>query len=201
MAAAAPLTRGTRGRKPQATTPVIAGPVPAGPGLPLATPGRRSSARARHRGRVENAAVMEAAGATVGGGEGTGGAGHVRGDGLRLWRPRGRGLFNDCAAAPLQCRSAARACRGGHVTPVAGLPPYPVIGRGSGAPREVPGPRPNLAAPTATADMEAVGEQAGQGLAEAGGQERGEGPTSRWQGVAAEDGSAQGTGQLRAETE
>ena len=57
---------------------------PAGPGHSPAALGRRTAARARHRGRVEDAAVLEAAGATGGGGEGTGGAGHVRGGGLRL---------------------------------------------------------------------------------------------------------------------
>ena len=83
---------------------------------PLATPEHRSAARARHRDHVEDMTVLEAAGATGGGCEGTGGAGHVHGGGLRPWRPRGSGLFNNRAAVPLRCRSGARVRRGGHDT-------------------------------------------------------------------------------------
>ena len=76
-----------------------------------------------------------------------------------------------CGAAPVLWRDAEATLR---------LRPCPVIGRDDGAPREAPGPRPKLVAPTASAVMEAVEEQAGQGLAEADGQERGEGPRSGW---------------------
>ena len=72
----------------------------------------------------------------------------------------------------------------------AGLRPCPVIGHGGGASQETPGPHPELVTPTALAAMEAVEEQADQGLAEVGVQERGKGPTSGWQGWTTEDRSA-----------
>ena len=133
--------------------------------------GHGGAGRARHhRGRVKYAVVFEAAGTTGGGGKGTdGGAGRVCGG------PADMG----CPTTALRCRSSARTRHGGHATAAAGLRPCLVIGRDGGAPQETPGPRAKLVvAPTASAAMEAVEEQAGQGLAEAGDQERGEGPTS-----------------------
>ena len=92
--------------------------------------------------------------------------------------------------------TALRCCSG-----AAGLWPYPVIDRGSATLREAPGPRPKLVAPMPSAALKAVEDLPGQGLAEAGDQERVEGPISGWQGWAAEGGSARGTGQSSAETE
>ena len=97
-----------------------------------------------------------------------------------------------CGAAPVLGHATEATLR---------LRPCPVIGRDDGAPREAPGPRPKLVVPTTSAAMKAVEEQADQGLAEVGVQERGKGPTSGWQGWAAEGRSAQGTGQSSAETE
>ena len=116
---------------------------------------------------MEDAAVLEAAGATGGGGKGTGSAGRA----TAVQQPRygAAPVLGRAAEATQRLRPACGPARSS--TAAAGLRPCPVIDRGDGASREAPGPRPKLVAPTASAAMEAVEEQAGKRLAEAGGQE------------------------------